>query len=241
MVYARGMTKTKTNPTKTTRAVGYVRVSTDDQAASGLGLEAQTETIKRAAEARGWELVDVYVDAGVSGKVRPADRPALGSALAELEAGAADVLVVAKLDRLARSVVGLSELLDLSQRAAWGLVLLDTDVDTSTAGGRMVANVMGVVAQWEREVISERTSAAMAAAKARGQRLGRPVELAHDTRQRVARWHRAGHSLRTIATKLTDAGVPTATGGRWHASTVAGVLRSLDHDRLAKANARAAS
>lgn len=238
------MTKAKTNPTETTpsatRAVGYVRVSTDDQAASGLGLEAQTETIKRAAAARGWELVDVVVDAGVSGKVRPADRPGLGRALAELEAGAADLLVVAKLDRLARSVVGLSELLDLSQRAAWGLVLLDSDVDTSTAGGRMVANVMGVVAQWEREVISERTTAAMAAAKARGTRLGRPVALPPETRQRVARLHRAGHSLRTIATKLTEAGVPTATGGRWHASTVAGVLRSIDHDKAAKVAAKAA-
>jgi DNA invertase Pin-like site-specific DNA recombinase len=228
------MTKAKTNPTETTptptRAVGYVRVSTDDQAASGLGLEAQTETIRRAAEARGWVLVHVYVDAGVSGKVRPQDRPALGSALVDLEAGAADVLVVAKLDRLARSVVGLSELLDLSQRSAWGLVLLDSDVDTSTAGGRMVANVMGVVAQWEREVISERTTAAMAAAKARGQRLGRPVELAHETRVEILRLRWSGHSLQAIADTMTEAGVPTARGGRWHPSTVRAVLRSHELD-----------
>jgi len=227
-----GMTKTTSTPT-TTRAIGYIRVSTDDQAASGLGLDAQRETITRAAAARGWELVDVIVDAGVSGKIDPTKRPGFGAAVAMLDAGDADVLVVAKLDRLSRSIVGLSGLLDYSKAADWGLLLLDCDVDTSTAAGRMVAQVMGVMAQWEREVISERTTAAMGAAKARGQRLGRPVQLDHDTRQDILRQRWLGRSLQSIADTLTAQGVPTARGGRWHASTVAGVLRSWELDHAA--------
>jgi len=227
-----GMTKATSTPT-TTRAIGYIRVSTDDQAASGLGLDAQRETITRAAAARGWDLVDVIVDAGVSGKVDPTKRPGFGAAVTMLDAGDADVLVVAKLDRLSRSIVGLSGLLDYSRAADWGLLLLDCDVDTSTAAGRMVAQVMGVMAQWEREVISERTTAAMGAAKARGQRLGRRVELDHDTRQLIVSMRSQGRSLQAIADTLTAQGTPTARGGKWYPSTIAGVLHSCDLDQAA--------
>lgn len=226
--------------TTTTRVVGYLRVSTDEQAESGLGLDAQRATIEAAAAARGWEVVAFHTDAGVSGGVAPAKRPAFAAALAAMEAGEADVLVVAKGDRLARSVVALVDLIDEAERVGWSLVTLDTDVDTSTAAGRMVASMMGVIAEWERRIVSERTKGAMRAAKARGVRMGGPVVLPQSARERVAALRAEGLTLQAVADTLTAEGVPTARGGQWHRATVRHVLRSLDLDAEATA-ARAAA
>lgn len=219
----------------TLRAVAYLRVSTGEQADSGAGLEAQLATVRAAAEARGWELVAVHTDAGVSGSVPVESRPALSAALEQLDSGEADLLVVAKGDRLARSVVGLTGLLERVKQSAWSLVVLDTDVDTTTATGQLVAQLMGCVAEWERNVIAERTRAALAARKAAGVRLGRPVSLPAETRERVAELRAAGLTLQAVADQLTSEGVTTARGGTWHPSTVAGVLRSLDRDAEAAA------
>jgi DNA invertase Pin-like site-specific DNA recombinase len=233
-MYSEGMRGTTTTAT-TTRAIAYLRVSTDEQAESGAGLDAQRAVIAAAATARGWELVAEHTDAGVSGKIAPQRRPALAAALEMLDRGDADVLVVAKSDRLARSVVALCDLLDRAEGANWSLVVLDTDVDTSTASGRLVASVIGCVAEWERRVISERTRAALATRKAAGMRLGRPVELPADTRLYIAAMHADGMSLRKIADTLTAEGVPTSRGGQWHASTVRSVLAGLDLDAAAHA------
>jgi DNA invertase Pin-like site-specific DNA recombinase len=219
-----------TTTTTATRAVAYLRVSTDEQADSGAGLDAQMAAIEAAATARGWDLVAVHTDAGVSGGIAPTSRPALCDALAMLDGGNADVLVVAKSDRLARSVVGLVELLDRADRADWSLVVLDSDVDTSTAAGRLVASMIGCVAEWERRVISERTRAALATRKASGMRLGSPVTLEQATRDRIASLWADGLTLQAIANTLTAEMIPTARGGRWYPSTVAAVLRSLDLD-----------
>lgn len=213
-----------------TRVVGYVRVSTDEQAASGLGLDAQVDTITRAVAARGWQLVGVCVDAGVSGKVRPADRVGFGEALGMVRGGSADVVMVAKLDRLARSMIGLAEVLTEAATRRWGLVLLDVDLDLTTPNGALMANIQGAVAQWERDIISERTRAAMQAAKRRGCRLGRPVEVPDTTRAMVCQLRAKGWTMAKIADHLTGEGIPTARGGTWHPSTVARVLRSVDLD-----------
>ena len=216
-----------------TRAITYRRVSTEDQAESGAGLDAQARTLADKITGRGWEHLADYSDEGISGKIAPADRPALSAALDALDAGEADVLVVAKLDRLTRSVGALAALLERADRARWSLVILDADVDTTTAGGRLVANVLGSVAEWERMVIGERTRAALASRKAQGMRLGRPVLLPGETRARVAALRSDGLSFAAVAARLTDEGTPTATGGRWHASTVRAVLSSLEADRAA--------
>ncbi len=121
-------------------------------------------------------------------------------------------------------------LLDRADRARWSLVILDADVDTTTAGGRLVANVLGSVSEWERMVIGERTKAALAQRKAEGVRLGRPVELPDETRQLVKALSDDGLSLRAIAARLTEQGIQTAKGGKWHASTVKAVLSSLELD-----------
>ena len=224
------MAKNTTTTTLTVRAIGYRRVSTDEQAQSGAGLDAQSAKIHQLCQARGWELLDIHTDAGVSGGRAVADRPSLQVALAVLAAGDADVLVVPKLDRLARSVTMLAGLMDLAEAQGWQLVVSDADVDTTTAGGRLVANVLGSVAEWERGIIRERTRDALQARKAAGVRLGRPVVLPQGARERVAELHEQGLSLRGVAAQLTAEGVPTATGGQWHASTVRKVLGSLELD-----------
>ena len=148
-----------------TTMIGYLRVSTEEQANSGLGLEAQRETIQRYADAQGWDVV-WHEDAGLSAK--SLDRPQLQAALDRLDASPkrrdVDGIVVAKLDRLSRSVVDFAGVLELARARRWALVAIDLGVDTSTPTGELVANVMMSVAQRERRVIGERTSAAMQAA-----------------------------------------------------------------------------
>lgn len=205
--------------TRTVRAVGYVRVSTIEQADSGLGMEAQRATIDREVDRREWSLCDVYVDAGASGKSL-VGRPGLAVALDVLDGRGADVLVVAKLDRLSRSLLDFASLMDRAQRRGWSVVALDLGVDTTTPAGEMMVNVLAAFAQYERRIIGQRTKEAMAQAKARGVHCGRRREVADEVVQRVQALRAAGATLAAIAQTLQDEGVPTARGGRWQASTV---------------------
>lgn len=208
------------------RAIGYVRVSTDEQASRGHGLAAQQKTIRDACAARGWDLIElVGEDKGASGK--SLERAGLQRALAELDAGRADVLVLAKLDRLSRSLAQGVEVLERAKRRGWSVVALDFGLDTTTPAGELVANVMLTVAQYERRVLGQRTKDGLAAARSKGVRLGRPQTLPLDVVRRIVDERSAGHSLPTIAAGLMADKVATARGGAtWHASTVAAVLRS---------------
>lgn len=214
-----------------TRAIAYYRVSTDEQAASGNGLEAQAATVTAATEARGWTLAAELTDEGRSGA--HLRRPALLDALERLDRGEADALVVAKLDRLSRSVLDFAAITERAKRRGWSVVALDVDVDTSTPTGELVANITSSVAQWERRIIGARTSEALQAMKARGVRLGRPVDLPAAVRHRIATERAEGKTLRAIANELNTEAVPTARGGAWHASTVRAVLDSLALDAAA--------
>jgi site-specific DNA recombinase len=157
-------------PTRT-KAIGYIRVSTDKQAEHGVSLEAQQAKLTAYAQLYDLDLVDVIVDAGVSAKTL--DRPGLARALSMLKKGEASALLVAKLDRLTRSVKDLGILVEkyFSSDKITLLSVADS-IDTRTAAGRLVLNVLGSVAQWERETISERTHEALAHKKAQGQRTG---------------------------------------------------------------------
>lgn len=217
----------------TARAIAYHRVSTDEQATSGLGLDAQHARTAAAVEARRWSLVATYVDNGRSGK--DMRRPELAAALEALDAGHADVLVVAKLDRLSRSVPDFARITERARARGWSVVALDVDVDTSTPTGALVANITASVAQWEREIIAARTREALQALKARGARLGRPVTLPESVRHRIATERTAGRTLQAIADDLNAENVPTARGGRWYPSTIAKVLQSVELDATAAA------
>ena len=214
---------------KTHRAVGYVRVSTSEQSDSGLGLAAQRSSIEIECTRRGWVLQHIYEDAGASGKTMKG-RPGLSAALGAVEKHEADSIVVAKLDRVSRSLQDFSGLLARARKRGWNLVAIDLGIDLSTPNGELVANVMASVAQWEARAIGQRTSDALQAKKAAGARLGRPVDLPEAVRVRIAKERRRGKSLREIAAKLDRDSVATARGGRWQPETVAGVLRSVALD-----------
>lgn len=226
-----------------TRVVGYVRVSTEQQADGGISLEAQRKRLEGYASLYELELVEIVVDAGVSAK--SLDRPGLRKVMAMLDEGEVDGVLVAKLDRLTRSVRDLGELLDRYFREGRAALLsVAENVDTRTAGGRLVLIVLGSVAQWEREAIGERTRDALSHLKREGVRLGgealgwtrerssdehgrrvlREVEGEAETVGTILALHDAGRTLRQIARELARIGRPTKRGGRWHASTVRAIL-----------------
>jgi DNA invertase Pin-like site-specific DNA recombinase len=204
------------------KVVGYVRVSTDEQGRSGLGLKAQRAAIDAECERRGWELLGIEQDVA-SGRSRKR-RPGLERAVAACRRGDAQAIVAAKLDRLSRSVVDAGQLLDAAQRGGWNVVALDFGLDLSTPQGRLVANVLASVGQWEREAIGERTRAALAAKRAEGWRHPNP-RVPDDVRARVAELHRRGLSGRAIADRLNADRVP-ALGSRWHLRTIQRLLHT---------------
>ena len=207
------------------RTVGYARVSTAEQADSGASLSAQREAIDREVERRRWELVEFFTDTA-SGKSLNR-RQGLKKALQTLDSGRADVLVVAKLDRLSRSLKDFADLMEKGARKKWALVALDLGVDTTTPSGELVANVMASVSQWERRAIGQRTKDALAVKKAQGVRLGRPSKLTPVVRRRIARLRKQGLSFHAIADRLNESGTPTGHGGdRWYASSVRAVLKT---------------
>jgi DNA invertase Pin-like site-specific DNA recombinase len=218
-----------TKESRRVNVVAYLRVSTVEQADSGLGLAAQRATIEAQASYKGWHIVNWCVDAGATGK--DLDRPGLHEALSLLRCKQADALVVAKLDRASRSVVDFAGLLEVARREGWAFVAIDLNVDTSTPTGELLANVMMSVAQWERRTIGLRTKEALEAKRRAGYRLGRPVVLPADVRAAVQAWRAAGCTLADVAALLNERGVPTAHGGQeWRPSTVRGVERSLRLD-----------
>lgn len=205
------------------RVIGYIRVSTEEQADSRAGLEAQRAAILAEAERRGWKLVEVIEDAGYSGK--NLKRPGIQAALEALQSRRADTLVVAKLDRLSRSLLDFAGLMDKATRERWALVALDLGVDTTSPAGEAMANVLATFAQFERRLIGQRTREALATKKAQGVRLGRPTNVPAEVVERVREAKDRGLSLRAIAAMLNEDGVPTGQGGRqWYASSVKAVL-----------------
>ena len=217
---------TSVGPETGTRIVGYLRVSTEEQAESGLGLRAQERVIRAEASRRGWTIVGIYTDRATSGKSL-AGRNALRQALADLESGQAQALVVAKLDRLSRSLLDFAGLVARSNRRGWALVAIDLGVDTTTPAGKLVASVMASVSEWERDIIGQRTREALAVRRRDGVRLGRPQTLSADIVRVIVQARADGKSLATIAARLNDDAVPTARGrGTWYPSTVRAVLGS---------------
>lgn len=224
----------------TARAVAYYRASTAQQGASGLGLEAQRAAVEALCAARGWELIAPPFLEIESGKRN--DRPKLTEALDRAKLTGA-TLVVAKLDRLSRNLAFLANLQDS------GVRFVAADMPEAN---ELTVHIMAAVAQAERKAISRRTTEALAAAKARGQRLGNPhgaaafkragkgngaacaqvsadaTVFAEGLRETVAR-HRARGvaSLGGLAAALNEEGILTPRGGRWHASSVRNLMARL--------------
>ena len=151
-------------------AVGYVRVSTERQADKGVSLEAQQAKIRAMATVQGVTLTEVIVDGGESAK--SLKRPGLQRLLAMVEAGKVQAVIVAKLDRMTRSVKDLCGLLELFEKRKVALVSVAESLDTGSAAGRLVITIMGAVSQWEREAIGERTRDALQHKRGNGERVG---------------------------------------------------------------------
>lgn len=206
------------------RALGYRRVSTLEQAESGAGLDAQLVILTAEAARRGWQL-EVVTDAGWSAKTL--DRPALADALTRLDAGGANVLVVAKLDRLSRSTLDFCTLLERSRRRGWSVVCLDLGVDTSTPTGELLSSIVAATAAYERRLIGLRTREGMAAKRTAGVHTGRRSTLPPPVRERITAARAAGQSYARIAAALDADGIATGQGGsRWYPATVRAVLLS---------------
>lgn len=217
---SRFVPKTDDSCTDGLAVVGYARVSTGEQWESGAGLAAQRDAIRNECTRRGWRLVAIYEDTA-SGKSL-AGRGGLEAALTMVESKEASALVVAKLDRLSRSLQDFANLMARSHRRGWALVALDLGLDSTTAQGELMASVLAVFSQFERRLIGQRTRDALAVKRAQGVRLGRPRTISLEVRGRIRRARAQGLTYREIAAALNADQVPTAHGGKqWYPSTVA--------------------
>ncbi|CDQ43178.1 resolvase domain-containing protein [Mycolicibacterium neoaurum] len=208
--------------------VVYLPVSTSEQAASGLGIEAQRATARAYAERKGLQVVEEFCDEGISAK-NLSGRPGALAALDAVRSKRAAGLLVAKMDRLSRSVVDGAGLMELARREGWALYFADLDIDTSTPAGEMAATIIISGSQYERRLISQRTRDALAAKRARGEKLGAAPRLPPDVLDRILREREQGLSFRAIGHGLTEDRVPTSRGHhRWLPATVRAVTLS-DH------------
>jgi len=219
-------------------AIGYVRISTEGQAKEGVSLEAQQAKIQAWCLANDFELGGLFVDAGISGK-RQDNRPELQNALSAVTKSKG-VLVVFSLSRLARSTkdtISISERLD---KAGADLVSLSEKLDTTSAAGKMVFRMMAVLAEFERDQISERTSTAMAHKKSKGERVGTipfgftllddGKTLVEDQKEQgiielLELLRESGLSYGKISDILNRKSVPTKKiGAKWQGTTVRNIL-----------------
>lgn len=205
------------------KVVAYVRVSTASQAEEGVSLAMQEDKLRHYALATDLEIVELTQDAGVSAKTL--ERPGLRRALTLLKEKGAEGLLILKLDRLTRSVRDLGELVETYfGRSGSALLSVADSIDTRSAGGRLVLNVLASVAQWEREIIGERTREALAHLKRQGQRLGAPslggTDAGQRAEQRIRELRTQGLSFRAVAAQMETDGYPTQKGGRWASETV---------------------
>lgn len=233
---------------KALRVIGYTRVSTEEQASGGFSLDAQEAKIRAYCDLYELELVGIISDPGASAKTL--ERPGMGQVLAELRKrkGTVEGLVLAKLDRLTRSVADWAGLIaEFFRDDRKRLFSVGEAIDTRTATGRMVLNLIMTIAEWEREVIGERTRDALQAKIAKGERCGKvrfgydldpdrlndhgdpymllPNQAEQEAITLMRRWKQEGKSLRAMAKILEDMGIETKEGGKlWLPTTIKRIL-----------------
>lgn len=219
------------------KVTGYIRVSTEDQAREGVSLEAQKAKVKAWADLNEYELTGLYTDAGISGK-RADNRPGLQEALESV--GQGDALVVYSLSRVSRSTRDTLDIADLLTKKGADLVSISEKIDTTTAAGKMVFRMLAVLNEFERDQISERTCAALAYKRSKGEKTGGDVPYGFDldanghlvknkAEQRaivlIRELKAKGYSLRAIAGELKTKGHKTKRGNTtWHPQSIKQIL-----------------
>lgn len=233
--------------------IAYLRVSTEMQGESGMGLAAQREAIEEGARRKGLNIELWQQDVASAGNL---ERPALTESLTLLEAGAYSGLIVAKLDRLSRSLLDFATLADKAAAEGWQLVVLDPELDMTTPSGRAMAQMLAVFAEFEREMISQRIKDALAAVKAhdaehgipdkpsvwhpdvsmrelhRGKqsRLGRPLRLAEPVASTMVRLHLRGLTPTEISRKLAEKDMLNSNGVPYDKHSVRLALRARGYE-----------
>ncbi len=230
------------------KAICYVRCSTQEQADSGLGLEAQAERSRAYCAMRKLDLVELITDAGVSGGKPLASREGGQRLLAAIRKHKADAVVMLKLDRMFRNAGDCLTTVETWEKAGVALHVVDLGgnaIDTTSAAGRFMLVVLAGAAEMERNLTRERTRSAMAVKKSNGQRVGAvpfgfdladdgttltPNEREHAVIRDMRAMKGSGMTLREIALALTDRGVPTKTGksNAWTHSAVARILNRTE-------------
>jgi site-specific DNA recombinase len=222
------------------KVIAYARVSTQEQAREGVSLEVQAEKLNAYAALYSLQIVELITDAGESAK--SLKRPGLQLALGMLKRKEADGLLVYRLDRLSRSLRDWSTLIDsyFGEKAGKQLFSVTDSVNTKTAAGRMVLNLLMTILQWEREAIGERTQDGMDCKRSKGQRISRHLPFGYrlgsdgialikdDAEQAVlaeiVQLRQAGHTLRRIAEMLNGRNVPAKNGKQWAHTSVRSIL-----------------
>jgi DNA invertase Pin-like site-specific DNA recombinase len=233
--------------TERLRVVGYKRVSTEEQAKGGFSLDAQDAKIRGYCELYELDLIHVHEDPGASGK--SLDRPGVAEVLGELRRrkDSPDGLVIAKMDRLTRSIGDWVNLInEFFRNERKRLFSVGESIDTRTATGRMVLNMIMMIAEWEREIIGERTKDGMAEKMRRGELCGkvrfgydladdlndggRRYRLVPNPREQGAivllrQWRGEGKTYRDLARLVEDMGIETKEGSRvWRPTTIKRIL-----------------
>jgi site-specific DNA recombinase len=228
------------------RVLGYVRVSKETEA--GLSLAAQATKIRAIAEVKDVPLADVFVDDGASAK--SLDRPELQRLLALVDARQVTTVIIAKLDRLTRSIADLCALLDRFEAREVSLVSVAESLDTRSSAGRLVVHIMGSVADWERREIGIRTKDVLSHKRSQGERIGtlpfgsqlsadgthlEPAPLEQRVLDHIQTLKAASRSTRAIAAELNAAGARTRRGTAWRHQYVARVLKVVPKAASVKA------
>ena len=226
------------------KAIGYVRVSTDRQAEQGVSLEAQESKIRAMATVQGAELREVIVDGWESAK--NLNRPGLQRLLTLVNSGKVNAVIIAKLDRLTRSVKDLCSLLELFEKRGVALVSVAESLDTASAAGRLVITIMAAVSQWDREAIGERTRDALRHKRTSGERwaisgsdsvsprtasTSNPTPGEQGVLTEIRHLRECGHTPRGIAAALNRQALPTRRGSAWRLEHVARIIKQATGPR----------
>jgi DNA invertase Pin-like site-specific DNA recombinase len=226
------------------KAIGYVRVSTDRHAKQGVSLDAQEAKVRAMATVQGAELFEVIVDSGESAK--NLNRPGLQRLLTLVDSGKVEAVIIAKVDRLTRSVKDLCSLLKLFEKRGVALISVAESLDTASGAGRLVITIMAAVSQWEREAIGERTRDALRHKRTSGERVGNirfGFRLSPDGKHvepdpgeqgvltEIRHLRQSGHTLRGIAAALNRKALRTRRGSAWRREHVAGIMKQATGTR----------
>jgi site-specific DNA recombinase len=217
--------------TQTKQAIGYIRVSTERQASEGASLEAQQAKIEQWCFANGYELVSVFKDEGISGK-RMDTRQGLQDALATIKKG--NAFVFYSMSRVARSTKDMLSIGDLITKKRADMVSVIEDFDTTSASGKLMFQMLAVLAEFERNLVGERTAAVLQNKKANRQvytnqtpygfkavngrleQVKQEVKVVAEIQQARAK----GQTLQAIADNLNSRGIPTKTNKQWQPATI---------------------